>query len=163
MSNDRGEPPQRSGDVAAGESLRTIVTACFEGYSWLVARRQLHQDARRTRRSLVEHLSRASDPSATTVYLEDSAALVGIAVAAAALILHLVTGRAIWDAAASMVIGLLLIVVAYLLVIVGVTVTPAMADASGRDLVDRVTRLRRHLLRVPVITEAAVTVEIDDR
>jgi hypothetical protein len=35
------------------------------------------------------------------VYLEDSAALLGLALAPAALLLHLVTGSAIWDGAAS--------------------------------------------------------------
>jgi cation diffusion facilitator family transporter len=92
-----------------------VVSAGFEGYSWLTARRQLREDARRRRRSVREHLALASDPSATTVYLEDSAALVGIGLALAALILHLVTGWAWWDPAASMAIGVLLAVVAWLL------------------------------------------------
>src|SRR5919106_214119 len=41
--------------------------------------------------------------------------LVGIALALAALVLHATTGSALWDGAASVLIGLLLIVVAYLL------------------------------------------------
>ncbi len=49
------------------------------------------------------------------MYLEDSAALVGIALALAALVLHLLTGWAAWDALASICIGVLLIVVAVLL------------------------------------------------
>jgi len=92
-----------------------VVATVFEGYSWIVARRQLRSDARRSRRSVIEHLSRSSDPSATTVYLEDSAALIGIALAFVALLLHLITGSAVWDAAASILIGLLLIAVAIVL------------------------------------------------
>jgi cation diffusion facilitator family transporter len=92
-----------------------LVSAGFETWSWLTARRQLREDARVRRRSVREHLIRASDPSATTVYLEDSGALVGIALALLALILHMVTGWAWWDAAASMAIGVLLAVVAWLL------------------------------------------------
>jgi hypothetical protein len=43
------------------------------------------------------------------VFLEDSAALIGIAVALAALVLHITTGSALWDGAASLLIGLLLV------------------------------------------------------
>jgi hypothetical protein len=50
------------------------------------------------------------------VFLEDTTALVGLALALAALLLHLVTGSAVWDGAASLLIGLLLIVVAVVLV-----------------------------------------------
>jgi cation diffusion facilitator family transporter len=92
-----------------------VAAAGFEGYSWYVARGQLRADARERQRTLVEHLSKASDPSATTVYLEDSAALVGIGLALTALVLHLVTGWSWWDGLASICIGLLLVVVAWLL------------------------------------------------
>jgi cation diffusion facilitator family transporter len=92
-----------------------VVSACFEGISWHTARKQLREGARQRRRSITQQLRRASDPSATTVFLEDSAALTGIAIALAALILHAVTGSAIWDAAGSIIIGVLLIVVAGLL------------------------------------------------
>jgi len=64
---------------------------------------------------MAQHLSRASDPSATTVFLEDTAALIGIALALAGLILHAVTGWAAWDAIGSIAIGVLLIAVAFLL------------------------------------------------
>jgi len=50
---------------------------------------------------LGEHVATSLDPMPTTVYLEDSAALLGLALAPAALLLHLVTGSAIWDGAAS--------------------------------------------------------------
>ena len=49
------------------------------------------------------------------MFLEDSAALIGLALALVALLLHLLTGSAVWDGAASLLIGLLL-VVAYLLI-----------------------------------------------
>jgi cation diffusion facilitator family transporter len=92
-----------------------LVAACLEGYSWMVSRRQLRSRARDLGRTIRQHLNRASDPSAPTVFLEDSAALVGIAIALSALILHMVTGDGVWDAAASIGIGVLLIVVAFLL------------------------------------------------
>lgn len=92
-----------------------VAAAIFEGYSWTVARRQLRETARDLDRSILQHLNRASDPSAPTVFLEDTAALIGIAIALLALTLHLVTGHHFWDSAASICIGVLLIVVAYLL------------------------------------------------
>ncbi len=92
-----------------------LVAAGFEGYSWHTARKQLKQESRRRSRSMRQHLVRASDPSATTVFLEDTAALIGIALALAGLVLHAVTGWAAWDAIGSIAIGILLIGVAILL------------------------------------------------
>ncbi|WP_433306307.1 cation diffusion facilitator family transporter [Actinoplanes sp. CA-030573] len=92
-----------------------VVAAGFESWSWHTAHQQLRRDAREKKRSMVEHLTRASDPSATTVFLEDTAALIGLAVALVALVLHATTGWAVWDAIGSILIGLLLIVVAFLL------------------------------------------------
>jgi cation diffusion facilitator family transporter len=91
------------------------VAAAFEGYSWRVARRQLTTDARERRRSVIQHLTRASDPSAATVYLEDSAALIGITLAMAGLLTHVFTGWGGAEGLASIAIGVLLIVVAVLL------------------------------------------------
>jgi cation diffusion facilitator family transporter len=92
-----------------------VVAAGFEAYSWHTARKQLRRESRDRNRSMAEHLVRASDPSATTVFLEDTAALIGLAAALIALLLHAFTGWAGWDAIGSMVIGVLLIAVAFLL------------------------------------------------
>lgn len=92
-----------------------VAAAASEGYSWRVARRQLTSDAGRRRRTLGQHLRRASDPSAPTVYFEDSAALVGVGLAMSAIVLDIVTGETFWDGGASIGIGVLLIVVAVLL------------------------------------------------
>jgi cation diffusion facilitator family transporter len=92
-----------------------VVSAAMEGYSWHTARKQLRADAQQRRRTVPEQLSRSSDPSATTVFLEDSAALIGLSMALVALVLHAVTGWAAWDAVGSVGIGILLIIVAFLL------------------------------------------------
>lgn len=92
-----------------------LVSAGFEGYSWFVAHRQLRRDADEKKRSLMQHLRRGDDPSAATVFLEDSAALIGLGLALSSLLLHAFTGWAGWDAVGSISIGLLLIAVAYLL------------------------------------------------
>lgn len=92
-----------------------VVAAAFEAYSWRTARRELLSGARQRGRSLIEHMRLVSDPSSPTVYLEDSAALIGIALAMGGLLGHLVSGWGGAEGLASISIGLLLIIVAILL------------------------------------------------
>src|SRR3954452_7018456 len=118
-----------------------VVAAGFEAFSWHTARAQLRQESRERSRSMRQHLVRASDPSATTVFLEDTAALIGIALALAGLILHAVTGWAAWDAIGSILIGVLLIVVAFLLArkSKGLLLEAAAAEGVGEPIRRRVT------------------------
>ncbi|HEX6501103.1 MAG TPA: cation diffusion facilitator family transporter [Micromonosporaceae bacterium] len=134
-------------DLLVPEPLRSpwvgigvlVVSAGFEAYSWNTARRQLREEARSRQRTLVEQLNRVSDPSASTVYLEDSAALIGIALALLGVVLDTVTGQVFWDAAASVCIGLLLMVVAWLL---ARRSKALLTDESAPpDVLDRVTAL----------------------
>src|SRR6478735_3042339 len=85
----------------------------FEGTSWLKAVRQLNKEATGQGRSFFEHLSITPDPTAKTVAFEDTAALIGIVLAAGGITLHHLTGQGFWDGVASIAIGLLLIGVAY--------------------------------------------------
>ena len=101
-------------DVPIGVAV-LLVSAALEGLSWRTARCQLREEAAVRHVDLGEHVVTSSDPTATAVYLEDMAALIGLALALVALLLHLLTGSAVWDGAASLLIGLLL-VVAYLLI-----------------------------------------------
>ena len=84
----------------------------FEGSSWLKAVLQLRREARELEKSPVRHLVDTPDPTVKTVAFEDTAALIGLVLAAAGLGLHVLTGSAAWDAVASIAIGVLLIVVA---------------------------------------------------
>jgi cation diffusion facilitator family transporter len=86
-----------------------------EGASWLKAVRQLRGEARTAGRGLFEHVRLSSDPTVKTVFSEDTAALVGLLLAAGGLLLHQLTDQAFWDAAAAIAIGVLLAVVAYVL------------------------------------------------
>ena len=85
----------------------------FEGTSWLKAVRQLSREADEKGRSFFEHLRITPDPTAKTVAFEDTAALIGIVLAAGGITLHHLTGQGFWDGLASIAIGLLLVVVAY--------------------------------------------------
>ena len=87
----------------------------FEGISWLKAVRQLRAEAADQDRGVLEHVRATPDPTAKTVAFEDTAALVGIVLAAAGITLHHLTGQGFWDGAASIAIGVLLVGVAYAL------------------------------------------------
>jgi cation diffusion facilitator family transporter len=91
------------------------VAFVLEGVSWARAVWQTRTAARRAGRGIVEHVSVSSDPTVKTVASEDSAALVGIVLAAAGLVLHEITGRQFWEGIASLLIAVLLVFVAYAL------------------------------------------------
>jgi cation diffusion facilitator family transporter len=117
-----------------------LVSAVLEGISWRTARRELRAEAASRHLEVRESVRTSSNPTPTTVFLEDTAALVGLALALIALILHAVTGSAVPDGIASLLIGLLLIVVSYLLVrrnaalLIDESAPPAV-QARLRDLV----------------------------
>ncbi|MEU9355415.1 cation diffusion facilitator family transporter [Streptomyces griseoloalbus] len=53
------------------------------------------------------------DPALRTVVAEDGTAVVGVTLAMAGMALHMITGEVVWEAAASLAIGALLVYVAY--------------------------------------------------
>jgi cation diffusion facilitator family transporter len=132
-----------------------VVSMVLEAVSWRTALRQLRAEADARHRSLAQHLARSSDPTAATVFLEDSAALVGLGLALPALILHAVTGSAMWDAGASIAIGVLLGAVAYL-----------MARRSKRLLIDEsagpdvLDRLRERIADETWVAEVRLVVAV---
>jgi cation diffusion facilitator family transporter len=88
--------------------------ALFEGSSFLIALRQFRRQAQR--RPFWSALHNSKDPTTYTVLAEDSAALVGLAIAAAGIYFSQRLGIPELDGVASVVIGLLLAGVAILLV-----------------------------------------------
>lgn len=92
------------------------IAALLEGTSFLQAYRQTRSEARRLDRDVLEHALATSDPTLRAVFAEDAAALVGLAIAAAGIFLHQVTGDAAYDAAGSILVGVLLGVVAVVLI-----------------------------------------------
>lgn len=53
------------------------------------------------------------DPALRTVVAEDGTAVIGVMFAITGMVLHMVTGRVVWEACASLAIGALLVCVAY--------------------------------------------------
>ena len=91
------------------------IAAVFEGLSFRQAIRQARGQSRRTRKSLATLVRDPEDPTTNSVVMEDSAALIGLVIAAVGVGLHQITGSPVWDGAASLLIGALLLVVAFLL------------------------------------------------
>jgi cation diffusion facilitator family transporter len=84
----------------------------FEGTSWLKAVLQLRREADNRGVGVFKHVFTTPDPTAKTVAFEDTAALIGILLAAAGITLHALSGSGVWDGIASILIGILLVGVA---------------------------------------------------
>jgi cation diffusion facilitator family transporter len=91
------------------------LAAVLEGTSWTRAYTQARQEVRDSDRDLVEHVRRTPDITFKAALFEDTAAMIGLALAAAGLTLRELTGSSFWDGLASILIGLLLVVVAFAL------------------------------------------------
>jgi cation diffusion facilitator family transporter len=83
-----------------------------EGISFSIARRELRKERRGKGESLLLSLHTSKDPSIYTVIAEDFAALLGLTVAFVGIFLSSVLKQPWLDGAASMVIGLILVIVA---------------------------------------------------
>jgi cation diffusion facilitator family transporter len=148
------------------------ISFVFEGTSWLKAVRQVRNEAREQGSGTLEHLRSTPDPTAKTVAFEDTAALIGITLAAIGVTLHAMTDQGFWDGAASVAIGLLLIGVAYALgrqnkdFLIGQSVneelrrgiTDVIQQAPGVDEVVEVLTMRL----APDQVLVAARVDIDD-
>ena len=112
------------------------VSLAFESASWAVGMRAF----RATQRTLGwwETFRRSKDPPTFIVVFEDSAAILGIAAAAAGTAAALITGDSRWDGVASVGIAVILAAVAGLLareskeLLIGERADPALSDAIMR-------------------------------
>jgi cation diffusion facilitator family transporter len=91
------------------------VSAVLETISWTQAFKETRKHARERGQGFLDFLRTTDDPTAKSVLFEDSAALLGLVFAAAGLATHQLTGSAFGDGVASILIGLMLTLVAFLL------------------------------------------------
>jgi cation diffusion facilitator family transporter len=143
------------------------VSFVLEGLSFLQSVRQARSEAEPLQRDLIEHVMVTSDPTLRAVFAEDSAALVGLVIAAAALAAHQLTSSAVPDAVGSILIGLLLGVVAIVLInrnlrfLVGEVADPPIRSAVLRALLEMPEVARVTYLRLEVIGPRMVFVTGD--
>src|SRR5689334_16434491 len=116
------------------------VSFVLEGISFLQSVRQAKPEAESVQRDLIEHVLVTSDPTLRAVFAEDSAALVGLVIAAAGLGAHELTGSPVPDAIGSILVGVLLAVVAVVLInlnrryLVGQEASPQVRSAAIQAL-----------------------------
>jgi cation diffusion facilitator family transporter len=129
-----------SGYAAAFITLAIALAA--EGTSWVRAVRQVRGEASRAELPLLRYVRESRDPNVKMVLFEDTAALMGLAIAFLGILADQLTGASIWDPAASIAIGALLIVVAGWLghdtseLLVGASARPTERAALARALED---------------------------
>ncbi|QEO14409.1 cation diffusion facilitator family transporter [Agromyces intestinalis] len=143
--------PEPAGDFGIAYAVLGI-SALLEGISFLRSVRQARRDARERHTDTLRHIVDSSNPTLRAVFFEDAAALIGLALAFSGILLHQLTGSAVFDAIGSILVGVLLGVVAILLIgrnrdfLVGVMIDPRARDAVLREVladprIDRVTKL----------------------
>ena len=107
------KPPEESG--VAIPLIVLAVAFVAEGISLLRAMRETRTQADEAGLPLKRFIPQSRDPTAKTVVFEDTAAVIGIVLAAVGITLDHITGAHVFDACASIAIGVLLAVVAFTL------------------------------------------------
>lgn len=146
------------------------ISFLLEGASWLTAVREF----RLTQGSLGwwKAVRRSKDPSTFIVLFEDSAAMFGLVIAAAGVFLTHWTHNPVWDGTASIVIGVALAIVAFMLareskgLLIGERADPALAAAIREAFASRseVTRVQEVVTIhfAPRKVFVAASVDFDD-
>ena len=125
------------------------ISFVLEGASFTQAMVKSRRLAKERGTSTWDFVLDTSDTTLRAVFFEDSAALIGLALAAGAIALHQITGVAAWDAIGSILVGVLLGVVAIILIrrniafLVGASAAPALRARVGTALLglDRIERV----------------------
>jgi cation diffusion facilitator family transporter len=155
--------PQPASDFIVGYVV-LAVSFVLEAISFLQSARQAKGEAQSLQRDLLEHVLATSDPTLRAVFAEDSAALVGLVIAAAGLGAHQATGSPTPDAIGSILVGVLLAVVAGLLInrnrrfLVGEEADPRVRTAALTALMDAPEVARVTYLRLEVVGPRMVSV-----
>jgi cation diffusion facilitator family transporter len=155
--------PEPASDFIVGYVV-LAVSFVLEGISFLQSVRQAKPEAESFQRDLIEHVLATSDPTLRAVFAEDSAALVGLVIAAAGLGAHELTGSPVPDAVGSILVGLLLGVVAIILInrnrryLVGEEADPRVRAAAIQALMDMPEVARVTYLRLEVVGPRMVSV-----
>ncbi|NNG40986.1 cation diffusion facilitator family transporter [Flexivirga sp. ID2601S] len=131
--------PEPASEFLVGYIVLAI-SFVLEGISFAQSVRQARAEASAYDRELLEHVLATSDPTLRAVFAEDAAALTGLVIAAGALGLHQLTGSPVPDSIGSILVGLVLGVVAFILIkrnvgfLVGEQVSPQVRAAALRAL-----------------------------
>ena len=142
-------------DTEVGITFNLIVLGLAAFFEIFIAFRPALREFNKTRgsRRIWRTVRETKDPTLLVVLFEDSVAVLGLMVAAGGVVLTHVTGDAMWDGIASLVIGVLLTLVAWILAVetkgllVGESATRAVRSSirAATLSVDRVESVDRLL------------------
>jgi cation diffusion facilitator family transporter len=155
--------PEPASHFAVGYAV-LAVSFVLEAISFRQSVRQARPEALSMQRDLIEHVLATSDPTLRAVFAEDSAALIGLLIAAAGLAAHQLTGSPVPDAAGSILVGVLLAVVAVVLInrnrrfLVGQEADPRVRAAAVQALLDAPEVARVTYLRLEIVGPRMVSV-----
>ncbi len=129
--------------------LNLVVLGLAALFEYVIAYRPAMREFNRTRggRSIRRSISEGKDPALLVVLFEDTAAMVGVLIAATGVVAAHVTGNGRWDAAASLAIGVLLALTAWVLAFE--TKALLVGEAASRE--DR-SAIRAAALAVPEVS-----------
>jgi cation diffusion facilitator family transporter len=123
------------------------IAALFDSYSWVISYREL-SSRYQPGETVWQHIIRSKDPTVFTIFLEDTAALLGIAIAFLGILLGHIFRNPYFDPAASILIGLLLAAISLLL---GRESGALLTGESANDA--RVKRIRDIVCADPDVEE----------
>jgi cation diffusion facilitator family transporter len=155
--------PQPAENFGIGYIVLAI-SFVLEAVSFSQSIRQAKPEAESFQRDLIEHIMATSDPTLRAVFAEDSAALIGLVIAAVGLGLHQLTGSPVPDALGSILVGVLLAAVAIVLInrnrrfIVGQEADPRVRAAAIRALLNEPQVARVTYLRLEIVGPRTVFV-----
>ncbi len=109
----------------------------FEGASWYIALREFSRS--KGAWGYIQAVHRAKDPSVFIVLLEDSAAITGLVVAFIGILLSQITGNPAYDAAASVIIGVILAVTAIVLALE--TKSLLIGESANKEVVQGIREI----------------------
>jgi cation diffusion facilitator family transporter len=119
------------------------VSFVLEGSSLIKAVRQVRGEAKQHNTTSRRYLQATTDTTVKAVTFEDSAALVGLVLAALGLFLEQITGEPLWDGISAILIGVLLIVVAVVLAKANVSllIGQSVPGATQQELKDELAAM----------------------
>jgi cation diffusion facilitator family transporter len=155
--------PEPATDFVLGYAVLAF-SFVLEGISFLRSVRQARPAAEFLERDLIGGVLATSDPTLRAVFAEDSAALIGLVIAAVALGAHQVTGSSTPDAVGSILVGVLLAVVATVLInrnrqfLIGEEASPNVRAATIEALLAEPEVARVTYLRLEIVGPRLVSV-----